>query len=440
MDTQLLSVVKRLHALDLNAHPALQTHARWLVLDTLGCIVAGLRAAPVAELAQRAAAADPGSFRLMPDGPGLSAGNAALVLAMAACWDEACEGHAGAHGRPGVAALAALLPMASRLTYGQFLQSFVLGYEVGARMGASLRINPGMHVDGNWPALGAAAAVAHALGLTPEPIVKAVNVAACQLPMSLYWPVRSGDTARNTYLGHAAQLGQSAALAVSSGITAPAGAVAEYARVGLGKPPVALDDAPDFQLLKAYFKPYAAVRHVHYGALAAHALRAAIDLDTVDSVVLQIYEEATIYCGNRAPQTPLQAQFSLSFGLAAMLRWGRLDPWVYREPQFQDPALRALEAKVQVQVDAVWTQQQKRGARLLIECRDGARYEHEITAVPGDAQMPFSEDALRNKFLSYCEGSLPAAQAADWARQLLQAPLDAHPFPFWNPPKEKTPC
>ena len=220
----------------------------------------------------------------------------------------------------------------------------------------------------------------------------------------------------------------------------PAGAVAEYARVGLGKPPVALDDAPDFQLLKADFKPYATVRHVHYGARTAHALRAAIDLDTVDSVVLQIYEEATIYCGNRAPQTPLQAQFSLSFGLAAMLRWGRLDPWVYREPQFQDPALRALEAKVQVQVDAVWTQQQKRGARLLIECRDGARHEHEITAVPGDAQMPFSEDALRNKFLSYCEGSLPAAQAADWAAQLLHAPLDVRPFPFWHSPQEKTPC
>jgi 2-methylcitrate dehydratase PrpD len=289
MDAQLLLVLKRLHAVDLDAHPALQTHARWLVLDTLGCITAGLRAGPVAELAQRAAAADPGNFRLMPDGPGLSAGNAALVLAMAACWDEACEGHAGAHGRPGVAALAALWPMASRLTYGQFLKSLVVGYEIGARMGASLRINPGMHVDGNWPALGAAAAVAHALGLKPDQIVQAVNMAACQLPKSLYWPVRSGDTARNTYLGHAAQLGQSAALAVASGITAPAGSVAEYARVGLGKPPVAFDDGPDFQLLKAYFKPYAAVRHVHYGALAAHALRDVIDLDTVDTVVLQIY-------------------------------------------------------------------------------------------------------------------------------------------------------
>lgn len=440
MDAQLLSVLQRLNAVNLEEHPALNTHARKLVLDTLGCIVAGWRALPVAELAQRAAAADPGSFRLMPDGPGLTAGHAAMVLAMAACWDEACEGHAGAHGRPGVAALAALLPMASRLTYGQFLKSFMVGYEIGARMGASLRINPGMHVDGNWPALGAAAAVAHALGLTPAQIVQAVNLAACQLPMSLYWPVRSGDTTRNTYLGHSAQLGQSAALAVASGITAPAGSVAEYARVGLGKPPLAFDDAANFQLLQAYFKPYAAVRHVHYGALAADALRAAIDLGTVDSVVLQIYEEATIYCGNRAPQTPLQAQFSLSFGLAAMLRWGRLDPWVYREPQFQDPALRELEAKVQVQVDAPWTQQGLRGARLLIACQDGTRYEHEVTAVPGDAQMPFTEEALLEKFLSYCEGSLSAASAPNWARQLLMAPADAHPFPFWNSPQEKPPC
>ena len=441
MDAQLLGVLRGLHTLDLNAEPALQTRARWLVLDTLGCIMAGLRSEPVLRMAQGAAVADPGSFRFTPDAAvGLSAANAAMVLAMAACWDEACEGHAGAHGRPGVAALAALLPMASQLTYGQFLTSFVVGYEVGARMGASLRINKGMHVDGNWPALGATAAVAHALGLSPEQIAQAVQVAACQLPMSLYLPVRSGDTSRNTYLGHAAQLGQSAALAVASGITAPAGALAEYAQIGLGKPPLPWDDSRGFQLLHAYFKPYAAVRHVHYGALAAHALRLSLDVAKIDRVVLQVYEEATIYCGNRAPQTPLQAQFSLSFGLAAMLRWGRLDPWVYRDPQFQDPLLRALEAKVQVQIDAPWTQQQQRGARVLIDCSDGTRHEHVITAVPGDAQMPFTEHALQDKFLSYCEGSLPAAQAADWAAQLLHAPLIARPFPFWNSSQEKTPC
>lgn len=441
MDDQLLWVLNRLQAIDLDAEPTVQTHARWLVLDTLGCIMAGQRAAPVAAWAQRSAAADPGLFCWTPDATqGLSTGGAAMLLAMAACWDEACEGHAGAHGRPGVAALAALLPMAAHLRYGQFLKSFVVGYEVGARMGASLRINQGMHVDGNWPALGAAAAVAHALGLSPEQIVQAVQMAACQLPMSLYLPVRSGDTSRNTYLGHSAQLGQNAALAVASGITAPAGAVQAYAQIGLGKAPLPFDTAPQFQLLQAYFKPYAAVRHVHYGALAAHALRQTLDLTQVDHVVLQVYEEATIYCGNRAPQTPLQAQFSLSFGLAAMLRWGRLDPWVYREPQFQDPLVRALEAKVQVQIDATWTQQQKRGARVQIVCSDGSRHAQVVTAVPGDAQMPFTERQLLDKFMHYCDGSLPADRAGNWARQLLEAPADAQPFPFWHSLQEKNPC
>ena len=441
MHVQLLSVLNWLQAVDLDTEPALQTHARWLVLDTIGCIMAGLRAGPVAELVQRAAAVDPGSFRFTQDaGQGLSVANASMVLAMAACWDEACEGHAGAHGRPGVAALAALLPLASRLTYGQFLKSFVVGYEVGARMGASLRINKGMHVDGNWPALGAAAAVAHSLGLTPAQTAQAVQIAACQLPMSLYLPVRSGDTSRNTYLGHSAQLGQSAALAVASGITSPGNAVLEYAHVALGKEPEPFDDTHGFHLLQAYFKPYAAVRHVHYGAWAACMLRPALDPDKIEHVVLDVYEEAVIYCGNRSPQTPLQAQFSLSFGLAAMLRWGRLDPWVYREPQFQDAMLRALEAKVQVQVDASWTQQQMRGALLRIECSDGNRYEQEITAVPGDAQMPFTERELVDKFLGYCEASMPLDSARLWARQLLGAPTDTHPFPFWNLPQEKTPC
>ena len=438
MNAQLLSVVDWLGTVVLAMEPAVQTHARWLVLDTLGCIVAGRRAGPVAEFEYRAAAADPGSFYFSRDSSstalGLTNANAAMMLAMAACWDEACEGHAGAHGRPGVAVLAALLPMSSRLTYGQFLKSFVVGYEIGARFGASLRIKKGMHVDGNWPSLGAAAAVAHALGLRPVQIAQAVQIAACQLPMSLYSPVRSGDTSRNTYLGHSAQLGQSAALAAASGITAPSDAVLEYALVGLGQAFGHFDTATEFHILQAYFKPYAAVRHVHYGALAAFVIRNAVALEKVTSISLQVYEEATVYCGNRAPQTPLQAQFSLTFGLASMLRWGRLDPWVYREPQFQDPLLRAIEAKVQVKVEPQWTKQQMRGARLLLECSDGTRHEKEITAVLGDAQMPFTETLLSEKFMRYCADSLSVAQASDWACQLLCASTDSHPLPFWKSP------
>jgi 2-methylcitrate dehydratase PrpD len=433
MSTPLLSVIEWLHHTDLSDHPHVLKHARHLVLDTLGCAIAGHRATEVRQFEEQASQADPGAFYFAQhSGKGVSQANAAMLLAMAICWDEACEGHAGAHGRPGVAAMAALLPMSSKLSYGQFLKSLVVGYEVGARYGASLRINKGMHVDGNWPALGAAAAVAHAMGLSPTQIAQAVQVAACQMPMSLYLPIQSGATSRNTYLGHAAQLGQSAALAVASGVTAPANASEVFAQVGMGKEALPFDTRPAFQILQAYFKPYAAVRHVHYGALAASALRPAIDLSHIQKITLQVYEEATIYCGNRAPQTPLQAQFSLSFGLAAMLRWGRLDPWVYREPQFQDASMRQLESLVEVAIEPHWTQQQKRAARLRIECQDGSVHEHEITAVPGDAAMPFTEDALLAKFMSYGEGSLSKAEVQQWADLLLTGSADSQPFPFWK--------
>lgn len=341
-----------------------------------------------------------------------------MWLAMAACWDEACEGHAGAHGRPGVATLAALMPLSRDLRWHEFRTALLVGYEVGARMGAALRIRPGMHVDGNWPALGAAAAVACALGLDDAQIAAAVHLAACQLPLSLYRPVQTGDTGRNTYLGHSAVLGQLAAMAVAGGVSAPPDAVQAYARVGLGLDSMAFDDSATLQVKDAYFKPYAAVRHVHYGAAAASELRPLLAQRMPRQVALEVYEEAMVYCGNRNPQTPLQAQFSLSFGLAAMLRWGRLDPWVYRDPQFHDPLLRELEQRTVVSAHPELTAARKRGACLTLVFDDGTRLQRQVMSVEGDPDMPLSPQALRQKFITYCSSADQASMAPHWLAQV----------------------
>ena len=427
----LLALIQRLRTLDLSAQPQLEAKLRWMLLDSWACAVAGSRAAPVAALAARLNPS-PVPGQLLVPGPQTPACEAALWLAMATCWDEACEGHALAHGRPGVAALAALLPLSRELSWDEFRRALLVGYEVGARMGAVLRIRAGMHVDGNWPALGAAAAAACAMGLDDAQVLTAVQIAACQLPLSLYRPVQTGDTARNTYLGHAAVLGQLAALSAASGIGAPADALQAYAQVGLGQNAAewALPEPEACWLLQAYFKPYAAVRHVHYGAAAAQAVRQALQGREVQGIRLQVYQEATVYCGNRAPQTPLQAQFSLSFGLAAMLCWGRLDPWVYREPQFHDALLRRLEALVEIEVDAPWSAAGQRGARLQLQLADGTALTHEVTAVAGDPAQPMTEAELTHKFLTYCAGEgaeAPArqAQAAQWLARVRALTPDA---------------
>jgi len=100
---------------------------------------------------------------------------------------------------------------------------------------------------------------------------EAIDIAACQLATSLYLPVAQGRTARNTYLGHSASLGLQAAFASAAGIDAPEGALAHYAANHAEATAQPLPDASTLLLRDAYLKPFAAVRHVHYGATAARA-------------------------------------------------------------------------------------------------------------------------------------------------------------------------
>ncbi len=428
-----LQAVVALHA----ARPAdaeAASQARRLLVDTVGCALAGRQADEVCRLEVALAACEPGGFAF-PTGQSLSVQAAAQVLAMAATWDEACEGHALAHGRPGVPLVAALLPLALRrdASIGDFVDAFVLGYEVGARCGAWLRIRPGMHVDANWPALGVAAGAARLLGLAPEAIVQAIDIAACQLATSLYLPVAQGRTARNTYLGHSASLGLQAAFASAAGIDAPEGALAHYAANHAAATAQPLPDASTLLLRDAYLKPFAAVRHVHYGATAARALRERLGGDTtgIRRIVLTVYEEAIVYCGNRAPRTPIQAQFSLSFGLAAMLRFGDVDPSVYAAPRFDDAELRRLEALVELEVDADLTARRERGATLALT-HDGVAHEETVTTIAGDAGHPLDRATLVSKFKHYAAQSVAPARSQAFCDGVLDAPAGTALGALWQ--------
>jgi 2-methylcitrate dehydratase PrpD len=210
-----------------------------------------------------------------------------------------------------------------------------------------------------------------------------VRIAACQLPRSLYLPITHGSEARNTYLAHSAQLGLLAAHAALAGIDAPASLDTRR-----------LCGAGEWVLLEAYLKQFAAVRHVHYGAAAALALRPSLQgrFDKIDRLQLHVYPEALTYCANRAPTRPIQAQFSLSYGVAHALASGELSPKAYTEDALNNALVRDLEAKVQLIEDKSIA---GRGARLVVEAGD-ERLEHAVRALPA-----LGRDALVGKFAAY---------------------------------------
>jgi len=403
------------------APAAVETKAREVMLDTFGCALAAYRHPELGALRNALQAADPGSVSSF-----------AAYFAAAACWDEACEGSARAHGRPGIAVLAACGALSGRQSYshGDVVSAYLIGYEVGGRLGESLRIAPGMHVDGAWPAFGVAAAVVKLLGGSAAQALAAVRIAACQMPYALFLPVAAGANARNTYLSHSAQLGMLAANAALGGIAAPEGALEELRSRALGGAPRSAPLAPpgEWLIAETYLKPYAAVRHVHYGAAAAMALRPKLAgrLAGISRIALSTYGEALVYCGNRAPRSAIQAQFSLSYGVACMLATGELAPDSYSSQSLGNPDIRRLEAKTQIAEDVSLTRAGKRGATLVVEC-DGDKFEHAVDRVTGDPSMPMTRAGLLAKFVRY------SGLASGRGEEFLDAPGDGRFVPLSLP-------
>ncbi|MBC8242296.1 MAG: MmgE/PrpD family protein, partial [Alphaproteobacteria bacterium] len=407
---QLTGTVSWLFEAEPLASIEVEHRARLLFLDTLGCMIAGLAKPEPGALAGSLAALEPGTVKL-PHAPPLTPGSAAYMAGLAACWDEACEGLPRAHGRPGLHAFATALPLglARDHTFGETLGALVAGFEIAGRLGECLRIRPGMHVDGTWGTFGAVAAAARLLGLDTEDTVAALQGAACQIPFSLYLPISHGATVRNTYVGEAARRGISVALAVQAGVGSPPGAMEVFDQLALGGAPdsKALVPVGEWLLLEGYLKPFAAVRHVHYGAQAALEWRRKYtDTSGITALELAIYGEALTYCGNRAPATPIQAQFSLSYGLAWALMQGDLGPEAYHESSLQNAEVRRLEALVHLVEEPRFTARNQRAARLTIGSDTIV-----VDAVPGEPHLPLSAGEVAAKFSRYVGPILGADRA-----------------------------
>jgi 2-methylcitrate dehydratase PrpD len=397
--------------------------ARLLLLDTLGCLIAGLQHDDVQRFGRSLSLSFPGKLMWPSSNIALGAAGLGALGATAACWDEACEGNAAAHGRPGLPVVPALLALSAErdASLGDVLLALAAGYEVGARAGEAWRIPPGWHVDGSWPSLGVAAAVARLVS-GPDRVQAAIEAAACQIPASLYLPITAGSVVRNTYVAHAVLLGVMAAAASAAGFAMPAGALEEgRRRVLRASEDAALSPPGHWTLLDGYLKPYAGVRHTHYAVAAALKLRArpAFALDKIRSVTLRTYGEAVQYCGNRAPATPIQAQFSLSYAIAAALTLGDLGPEAYAD--LTNTTIVGIERRIVVEVEPGRT---RRGATLVLDL-GGTTLTEMVDAVAGDATMPMRRDEVLAKFNRYNERSLGQRQAEALAAFCLEGKAES---------------
>ncbi len=393
---------------DLDA--AMVARAKLTLADTLAAIAAGQAEPEIAALVAR-------HVRECVGGPTsavigtphrLPGARAAFVNGVAGTALELDEGNRFARGHPAIHALPAVLVAAERHNARgpDVLLAFCLGYEIGARIGAAADLRPGTHPHGTWGVVGAALAVARLAGADAPMLARTVNVAAALALATSMRTALEGGTVRNAYAGLANQLGLLAWDMAASGFTGERDAVATvFGRiVGQAFRPEAMTEGlgTRWEIARNYFKRHACCRYNHAALDAIEEIVARhgrVDPARVRAVTIDTYAAAAGLDTTRPP-TPLAARFSLPWATAAMLLRGGADVPAFRAPALADPALAALAARVTLREDPAMTAAlpAARPARVRIFCDDGRVFEATRASNRGDADDPYPDAALAEKF------------------------------------------
>lgn len=412
-----------------------------VLLDASGVMLgASGTAGEIAPFVDLAVSQGAGRSAVLGTGQTTSAAMAAFAggaMAHALDYEDAFDRAPGHPNASLVPALIALAQAEAPVDGRRFLAALAAGCELSCRMGLALR-RP-MEAGGWYPppilaAFGATAGAAHLLGLDARQLRDALSLTLCQAVMPGEIKYSAGTVIRAVREAFPAQAAVTSALLARGGVAgfeAPlegkAGFFALYADGQFA--PEALTEAlgERFWIEQLTFKPWPSCRGTHAAIELALDLRAAHALDAgqiaaitveVDDVQQMLVEPLA---RKQAPETVIDAKFSIPWCAALALADGRVDLDSFAAERLGDPALRALAARIEPRV--VVTEQWLRGGGGALELRltDGRVLRAEVANARGCPERPLDEAELVAKFIDCASrAKVPVADPAALAARILR--------------------
>lgn len=411
------ALADRVAALDWHELPAdVIAMGRRVVLDTIGCALHGATtddARPLRRAAAELSAEGPCS--VWGAGVMASPGVAALLNGSHAHLRELDDigggGHAGASQVP--AALAAVEVAGG--TGRDLLLGVIGGHEVSSRLadGASYDVMTlrGWHTTGVFGSLGAAAAAARAMRLDRELTANALGLAG-SFTGGTWAFMADGTDSKRIHPGKASETGLTAAILARAGVTGPrhvleAGWGGLYPTYVPGESDATAParNLTGFRILNKGFKRFPVCWGIASAADAVLALRDKHGLGAGDvaRVSVTLSEMSRRMIGGHRVATVLDAQMSLPYALACLLRHGRLTLDEFTEAALAEPATRDVMERIELVVDPA-----AHGERQTVEIftARGDCYCERVETPVGHWDNPLSDSALREKFLTLATSAL----------------------------------
>lgn len=387
---------------------SVRQHAKLVLLDTLGVILAGSERPEVHQLRGRLTTAPGvGATVFAPGWPATDTRTAALLNAIAGRSIELCEGHRLVSSQPAVQVLPGVLAIgeATHRSGREMMAAFVLGYDAAARLCSAFTARPLAHQNGQATLLAAAAAGARVRGLDGAGVSRAMRIATTLMVTPSYTNVVAGATALNVAGGMS---GFAAALApelASAGFEAQADAIEEALGhlVGSGfDAEVLLDELGSrWEITRNYFRLYACCNPIHPSLDALQAALAELGPRPGDIARIDIatYRFASVM-RNPDPPNYFASKYSLPHAAAAMVVKGGAGYASLDDAALSDPTIAALRHRVHVTEDPDMSAvvPRLRPARVAVTLTDGRQAVRVVESHRGDFMRPFEETEVRAKF------------------------------------------
>ena len=398
--------------------PAMNTLCESVLLDVVGLCVAARHTDYMQAVLQ--AGAESGACTMIGHSQGYNVASAALGNGTAAHGEDYDDTYEGGPVHAGVVIIPALLATAEQhqLSGAALVRGIAVGCEVMCRLCvvAPTRVHKaGFHPTAVFGALGAAAGVSTALGLDETQWWNALGIAG-SMASGIIEYLAEGAWTKRMHPGWAAQAGYRAARMGQAGFTGPR--TLFDGEHGFFHAFANSDDC-DFTAMLAgtgvdwlsadiAFKPYACGTMAHPYIDCARRLMqeglaldqvVAIECDTAEGIVHRLWEPLA---AKRNPLNGYAAKFSIPYAIAVGLLRNDAGLVEYEESVVQDPAVRALAAKVSYRIDPDNPYPRQFTGHVRARLVDGSVREARQGHFRGGRDEPMSAASLEEKYVANC--------------------------------------
>jgi len=348
--------------------------------------------------------------------PAPNAAQANATMAHALDFDDV---HEAAVMHPGVASIPVAMAVGEaqgNLSGKELITSTALGVDMMCRLALATTpgkspIELGWHLTSLFGFMGSAATAARVMRLDEDKIVDAIGIGYHQCAGNGQC-VKDGALTKRLGPGFAIKGGITAALMARIGVTGAKntfegewGLYRQYMHGDYSPKILAADLGKRFEGVNVVIKPYPCCRGVHPAIDAALAL--AIDENIRPADIKEIVLSVTgahlsLLCqpedAKRSPRSPVDAQFSIPWGVASAIVGRRVGLDDFTESAIKNRNVLGVTQKMRVEVDDTLHRPGPEPTRVKVITNDGKAFAKVVENPLGSLERPMSFEDCARKF------------------------------------------